>query len=70
MIVSKDGKGENKMSWNTTSIIRNAQCIMNNLDDVRIQHVHKAGNQVVDSLVGYRHNIINDQVWHYNHDLP
>lgn len=40
MLVIKDASGDNKMSWKAISIIRDAQYILNRINDVRIQHVY------------------------------
>jgi len=63
ILVTKFVKGDIKMCWNATSIITDAYYILNSLNDARIQHVYKEGNQVAGSLMRYKHKAIHAQVW-------
>ena len=57
MIVTKAMKGENKICWHATLIIKDAQGFLNRLSFVSINHTFKEGNQVVDNLASYGHSI-------------
>lgn len=49
MKVIREDNMENKMTWNATLIIRDAKCIMNSLNDIRIQHIYRKDSQVVET---------------------
>lgn len=59
LLVIKATRGENKMRWKATSITRDALCILNKINDIRIQHICREGNKVADSLIGYTHEVLN-----------